>query len=475
MQQLSNLDAAFLHLESANTPMHIGCILSFEHPESERMTFERFKTHIALQLPRSPVFRRRLSRLPLDFDRPYWVEDSNFDIDQHVQSARINKESLSALTDQFFETGINTRLALWSMLYIEEIDGTDDQFTVLIKFHHAAIDGVSGEKILTAIMSTNKQGNTALEDHWQPHPPSATVMLANKLRAWWRAPKELTSLKRQLKQTIEKSQALRSRAGTEQPEFFTAPKTPYNRSIDNSRHIASTHLSLRKIKEIKNAIEGCTVNDVVLAICAGALREQLLSDGQLPAKPIIAMSPVSKRQGDEQDNGNLISAMLVSLATDVSSPIERLLKIQQNAQQAKRFNREVEIEQVLKHLPSLTTSLTLKAYSRLRLARAVNPIFNLIITNVPGSPVPLYLDGAKLTALSGMAPIVDNMGLTLVVTSYLDQLTISMTTVSQMKAPIKTLMKNLASALDELYTLTTPFNHQHTASTVVANQVAQPC
>lgn len=456
MQQLSNLDAAFLYLESDNAPMHIGCILTFNHPAYSRMTFDRFKAHIAQQLPGAPIFRRRLSRLPWDIDRPYWIEDADFNIDQHLKSTQVSEAEFPSLVDRFFEERLNTRRALWSMLYVEDTQAHGDQFRVLIKFHHAAIDGVSGEKILTAIMSPQAQAGAPREDHWQPHPPSATLMLANKVRTWWRTPKELSALSRQLGKSIKSSRVLRSQVGAEQPAFFSAPATPYNQSIETGRHLVSAELSLKKIKEIKNRFEGCTVNDVVLAICAGALREHLLSEGQLPATPIIAMSPVSKRQGDEAADGNLISAMLVSLATDIASPLERLLAIQKNTQQAKRFNREVQMEQVIRRVPSLPASLALKTYTRFRVAKAVNPVFNLIITNVPGSPTPLYLDGAPLIGLEGMAPIVDNMGLTLVVTSYLDHLTISITTFSRRKAEVQKLVAAMAPSLDELYALKEP-------------------
>ncbi len=461
MQQLSNLDASFLYLESPQSPMHIGCILTFAAPTSGNMSFQRFKHFIASRLPTSPIFRRRLAGLPLNIDRPYWVEDQNFDIDSHLQHIQLQDESdttqRNALINHFFSQNLNPALPLWDMLYIDRPDNAQGEFSVLLKFHHAAVDGMSAEKILTGLLSPCENPISPIVDSWKPESPSVTRMVSNKLRSLYHTPAELVAFTQHLGHAVKRSRQLRQRdKGQQPPYFFMSPHSPFNGEVEPTRQINSAHLLMTTVKAVKNAYPGCTVNDVVLAVCAGALRQLLISLDQLPDAPLVAMAPVSKREGSEREQGNLISAMLISLATDIASPLSRLEAIQKNACTAKEYNREVAMEQVITHLPSWTSSLVLKTYTRFRIANRLKPVFNLIITNVPGSPRPLYMDGAQLTSMEGMAPIVDGMGLTLVVTSYIDRLTIAVTSTADMATHMHDFIGHLDHSLNELYSAVMP-------------------
>jgi diacylglycerol O-acyltransferase / wax synthase len=455
MQQLSNMDTSFLSLESQRTPMHIGCIWTFSAPKTGKMTFPRFKRHVVSRLPISPVFRRRLSSLPMNIDLPYWVEDRNFDIDNHLQHTQLHgkdaEEQKKTLSNHFFSQTLDQSKPLWAMIFIDCSNDESGEFSVLLKFHHAAADGKSAEKILSGLLSDSSEAVEPIEDTWEPETLSITRMAGNKLRSLYHAPKELSALTQSLKHSLVNSVQLRYRDKQEQPpHFFMSPHSPFNEQIEPARHMSSAHLSLSTIKEIKKAYAGSTVNDVVLTICAGALRKHLLKQGQLPVSPMVAMVPVSKREGDEQDQGNLVSPMLVSLATNVGSPLARLETVHQNALKAKEYNREVAIEKIINHLPSWSSAWVTKAYTHFRVAKRINPVFNLIITNVPGPTNPLYLDGAELTSMEGMAPIVDGMGLTLVVTSYIDTLTIAVTSTSDMAAHAPFFLKYLHESLEEL-------------------------
>ena len=455
MQQLSNMDTSFLSLESQRTPMHIGCIWTFSAPKAGKMTFPRFKRHVVSRLPVSPVFRRRLSSLPMNIDLPYWVEDHNFNIDNHLQHIQLHgkdtEEQKRTLSNKFFSQTLDQSKPLWAMTFIDCSDDDSGQFSVLLKFHHAAVDGKSAEKILSGLLSADQESADPLQDSWAPETISITRMLGNKLRSIYRAPKELSALTQSLGHSLVNSTQLRYRDKQEQPpHFFMSPHSPFNEEIDTARHMSSAHLSLSMIKDIKKAYAGSTVNDVVLTICAGALRKHLLKQGQLPVSPMVAMVPVSKRDGNEQDQGNLISPMLVSLATNVGSPLARLEAVHQNALKAKEYNREVAVEKIINHLPSWSSAWVTKAYTYFRVANHIKPVFNLIITNVPGPSCPLYLDGAELISLEGMAPIVDGMGLTLVITSYIDTLTVSVTSTSEMAAHAPFFIKYLHEALEEL-------------------------
>ncbi len=461
MQQLSHLDTRFLHLESHRSPMHIGCILNFVSPPGNAMTFERFSRHVAARLSCSPVFRRRLTGLPLGLDRPYWVEDRQFRLDRHLQQVSLPAtESAGVRTDRingFFSESLSRDKPLWEMRFVTVEGDQSGEFSVLMKFHHAALDGVSAEKVLAALLSPNARDASVFTDAWRPEFPSLTLMAANCLKSFQRASRDWKAFASHLGHSMSQSLQLRSRDGHAQPPvFFMAPNTPFNGKIEAARHLCSAHLSLAKIKAIKNAHAGTTVNDVVLAICAGALRRHLDRIGQLPDESLVAMVPVNKRQGGEQQQGNLVSAMLVSLATDLDSPLQRLKAVHQNAECAKEYQREVALEEVFSTLPLTLSSLLLKGFVRSRLGAWLRPVFNLIVTNVPGSPVPLYLDGARLVSLEGTAPIVDGMGLTLVVTSYVDMLTVSITSTADQAEQLPLLVSDLYQSLQELHALSTP-------------------
>jgi len=474
MHRLSNLDASFLHLESARTPMHIGCVLTFSAPASGEMTFQRFKDFIASRLPISPIFRRKLSSQIFDIDRPAWIEDENFNIDEHIfdQELDLSREQhqKNELISDFFSSTLDQSRPLWEMLFIknseqktksiEDKPNTKGEFYALLKFHHAAVDGMSAEKILSGLMSPEKTSLETLKDAWKPKPSyfskTAMEVTGKHVQNAYRAPNKLLALIRRTGHSALSSQALRFIDKQQlPPHFFMAPDTPFNREIDKEHDFASAHLSLHKIKEVRKAYPGSTINDVVLAVCAGALRKGLDQQGELPEQALVAMIPVSKRRKDEsnpkKENGNLISPMLVSLATDIDDSVSRLGMIHQNTLVAKKFNKKVAVERIMKHLPSWSSALTIKAFTHLRLGKYINPVFNTIITNVPGPKEPLYLDGAELLSMEGIAPIVDGMGLTMVVTSYIDTLTISLTTSASMSEQTHHLVNHFEGALEDLH------------------------
>ncbi len=461
MQQLSNLDASFLYLESPRTPMHIGCILLFGKPKTGEMTFERFLNYIESRLPISPMFRRRLKTVPLDLDRPYWIDDDSFDINNHIKQIRLFgkdiSEQRSDLVDTFFSETLNPARPLWEILFIQNSENPEGEFSVALKLHHSAADGKTAEKILTGLLSNTPDSAINLEDTWQPKAPSMTAMASNRLRSLYRSPSELFSLGKNLSHSIANSQILRLLDNQQRPpNFFTSPETPFNDKIGTAHSLSSAHLSLAAIKEIKTAYPGSTVNDVVLTVCAGALRKHLLSENKLPDTSISAMVPVSKRPETGDAEGNLISPMLVSLATDIESPLDRLATIHQNASMAKKYNRKVAMERIINHLPSWSSSWVTKAYTRFRIANKFKPIFNLIITNVPGPTCQMYLDGAKLKSLEGVAPIVDGMGLTLVITSYMKTLTVGITSTEEMSSHAPLFIKYLHESLNELHNALVP-------------------
>jgi WS/DGAT/MGAT family acyltransferase len=296
-------------------------------------------------------------------------------------------------------------------------------------------------------------------DTWQPEAlPTLTSVIRRRFGEIKHAPEQTKVL---LKSTaalasllVKSTLTLRYR---HLPSFFLAPKTPFNRPVTAERRYLGVQLSLTLVKAIKNSQKGLTVNDVVLAICAGATRRYLKECGDLPKASLVAMAPVSRRAQDEKAlAGNKVSAMLIKLATDVEHPVERLHRIHENAQLAKEYNRDIPIDSLMDLLPVAAPALTLSSFSALKMTRHLPPIFNMVITNVPGSPIPLYFDGAPLQSMSGMVGVYDGMALTFVVMSYLDQLSIGMTTTMEAVIKPELLAQYLQEAAIELASAVLP-------------------
>lgn len=460
MQPLSNLDASFLHLEKTGTPMHVGGLLLFAAPRDGVMTFDRFRRHVGTRMQTARVFRQRLVMPAGPLLRPVWVEDPEFRLDNHLRRRPVNtpitRESLEAVCSAFFSKPLRRDQPLWELMFVHNMR-PEDGFAVLLKVHHCALDGVSAEAVITGLLDFTPEPRPMSPDTWQPEP---LPELADSLRA---ARDGLGDVRVLGKQGVSLARSaavigahwLKHNVGPARdrdlPRYFAAPETPFNRPVTAERQFFGVQLSLTKIKAIKNTRPGCTVNDVVLAVCAGAVRRYLAAEGALPDASLIAMAPVSRRNGAEQAaGGNQVSSMLIRLATDIADPVARLERIHANAEQAKRYSREVPVDSLLDRLPPAGPGLALTAYSRLRLGNRIPPVFNFVVTNVPGSPLPLFLDGAMLRGIGGMVGVYDNMALNFVVMSYLDQLSICVTTTPDaVRMPMR-LTHALEEALEEL-------------------------
>lgn len=441
MQQLTNLDASFLSLENDESPMHVGGVLIFDAPAHGRMTPERLREHVFARLQTARVFRQRVVMPVWHLDAPWWVEDENFCLDNHLRyekvDAPLTNEGLQALSAEFFSTPLPRDRPLWELVFVEPAGNAHRRlprqggaFALLIKVHHAALDGVSAEAVIAGLLDTSVTPRTLPRDEWLPEalPRQSALLLQQlgKVPAWQAQGRELLHSARQLGQRFLQRAVGRDERAL--PYYFTAPRTPFNTPVTQERLYCTAELSLPRIKQLKNRIPGLTVNDVVLAICAGAARRYLEKEGALPERSLVAMAPISKRSHDQKKAaGNKVSSMLIRLATDIDDPLQRLRQIHDNAQLAKAYSREMTMEALFDQLPHAATAHFLSRYAQGRVARRLPPMFNMVITNVPGSPVPLYLDGAMMRGFTGMAGVFDGMALTMVVLSYRDTVSISLT------------------------------------------------
>jgi diacylglycerol O-acyltransferase / wax synthase len=443
MLQLSAQDASFVYLETPHTPMHIGSVAIYD-PSTAPNGFVRFKDILAFigsRLGGARSFRQRLVRVPFDVDHPYWIEDPEFDIEYHVRHIALPKpgdwRQLCIQVARLQSRPMDLTKPLWEFTIIEGLDNIKGlppgSFAMYSKVHHAAIDGMSGVEMSAAIHDLDAL-MTPLEtpDVWQPEnmPNVAELLtksyfnsLKHPLRVVETIGRSLPGLANLTKQVRKGDISVRN-AGP-------APKTRLNGKVSAHRVWDAVPLPLSDIRAIKNAVEGATVNDVVLSIVGGALRIYLKSKDELPKDSLTAMAPISVRQeGEKAALGNLVSAMVVGLGTQIEDPLERLRYVHLEAVNSKALTNAVGAKTLADYsrlMPSALAGLAARLYTRTGAANAHAPAYNCVVTNVPGSRVPLYFCGAKMVGMYGTGPIFDGMGLINVVYSYGSEVAISFT------------------------------------------------
>lgn len=466
MKQLLGLDAAFLYLETANAPMHIGGLLLLEPGNgAESFDFAVLRDFMASRLHVSRIFRQRLVHDPLHLGSPHWIEDEHFDLDNHLTRTRLAEPGgwaqLAALVAFELSQPLNRERPLWEMLYVDGLEAIPEvpagTLAMISKIHHAAIDGGSGAEILGALFDLSPEPRPRPEAiPWKPETvPSDLELLARTGRNIAAKPYALAgAVGRTMKGVAGMGAAWALKRIKPPPSPFTAPRTRLNVPVDKDRVWAGQRFALSRIKEIKQAVDGATVNDVVLAICAGALRDYLLAVDDLPARPLIAMAPVSVRaEGERGAMGNRVSAMLVSLATDEADPMKRLIAIHDSALRSKVHQKAIGADTLTDYtefVPFNVAALATRLYTSMGGAKLHRPVFNVVITNVPGPQEPLYMAGARLLAHYGMGPILDGMGLFMPVLSYAGSLTISAVSCRSILPDIARLTAGLETALSEL-------------------------
>lgn len=462
MKQLSGIDAAFLNLEMPRTPMHIGgvYILEGETPKG-RFDFETFRAHMSERMAVSSVFRRRLVEVPLNLDHPYWVEDPDFDLDLHLPHIGLpapgGMKELMTLAAQMLARPLDRSRALWELIYVEGLKGIegvpDGSIALIAKVHHAAVDGISGEEILGALLDLTPEPREVAAEPWQPENlPNPVQLFLHGVKETFKSPPHGWRLARTVGTTLAK--AARERLlGHENlpPALFSAPYTITNAAVTTRRVFGGTQLLQSRITAIRNAVPGTTANDVVLTVCSGALREYLRQRGVLPDESLVAMAPISVRKRQERRTaGNRIFAMLVALATQESHPLRRLELIQGSVRTSLQYKKAVEAARLAEDLPAAAASLATRWYVRNQISQKHRPWFNVVITNVPGPHRPLYMGGARLLQQLGSGPIIDGMGLIIVITTYAGSIGLGLTSCKEIFPDIELLAANMQGALDEL-------------------------
>ncbi|MGH9054487.1 MAG: WS/DGAT/MGAT family O-acyltransferase [Acidimicrobiales bacterium] len=462
MKQLSGMDASFLYMETATTVGHVSGLGIFQLPDQPGWSpYEAMREKLARSIGDVEPMRRRLVEVPFGLDHPYWIDDPDFDLEFHVRNTAVpppgRDDQLANLVARLVARAMDRAHPLWEAYVIEGL--RDDRFAVLVKVHHATIDGAAGAELIKIFYDAEPSdvgtgtgdradGEAAPRRERVPSPAQvlATVVrdaafkpgkfLRLQVRAA-RAVGELTrnrgltglaDLARVIPNPVGAQVAARSERDADRappPPENAAPSTPFNGAISSHRRVALRSVDLGEIKAVKNATS-TTVNDVVMAVCAGALRNYLLDHQALPASPLVAMVPVSIRTGEESDPWtNRVSAMFPLLPTTEAEPIERLRLAQQIMLDAKGRFSLVPADVLTEYADFAPPALAIRAArmaSRLRLADRVGPPFNLVISNVPGPRHPLWLGPAQLLHYFPVSTITESQGLNITVQSYCDKM-----------------------------------------------------
>ena len=431
MKRLSLLDALFLYMETPETPMHVASVTIFKPESPQDDLFDRFREHTAARLDLLPSYRRRLEPTPLGIDHPAWVVEDKVDLDYHIRHATLPKpggmEELRALIAQVHAVPLDRSRPLWEYHFIEGLE--DGGFAVYVKVHHSTMDGIAG----MATLGVTYDFEPGAEHESLPArivPPDVepsdfieltSTAVGDFVRQGWRAVKSLPGVVRALTKVAP-------HFGRDARFLYSyvkdMPRTPFNTAISSHRVYATSSLPLHEVKAFAKS-RGVTINDVVLALCAGALRRYLIEHSALPEKPLTAGVPVSLRPLGNAQLNNQVFFTLSRLPTDIAEPLPRLAAAQAAGQEAKNLFADmrdlVTTDVSILGAPLLVTGLV-RLWAGARASNYVGPLFNTVISNVPGPRQTMYCVGAPATHYFPVSIPYHGCALNITVQSYLDQL-----------------------------------------------------
>ncbi len=429
MKKLGGMDAGFLYAETPQTPMHVAGLSVLQLPSGDRDDFYAiYKEHIAKRLHLMSVLTMKLVPSPYDIDHPVWVADPDIDLDYHIRHLGLPRpgtmQQLEELVGRLHSNFLDRSRPLWEFYVIDGL--ADGQVAVYTKMHHAAVDGGAGMALTQVMYDT-----TPVPREVEPPPPAAprsaepdAMMLIgaayrNFLNQQIDALRKLPDVMKAVADLARPDLAQLTR-NLRKPPQLTAPKTMLNVSITSQRSFTALSLPLAEAKALAKATES-KLNEVVLAISAGALRRYLHEHDNLPKDSLMAMVPVSLREPGNTDTNNQVSAMLCSLATDIADPLERLHAIREASGEAKQFTGKIK-DATPRDFSVFGAPLWIQGMAsfaaRARLADNLPSQANVVISNVPGPQSPLYLAGAKMLTLYPVSIPAHGMALNITVQSY---------------------------------------------------------
>jgi len=495
MRQLSEHDAAYIYSDSAHANSNVTLLHIYDQSTAPggMVRFKQILAHVESRLGQLPVFREKVLRVPLDLDYPYWIEDENFDIEYHVRHIALPKpgdwRQFCIQASRIHARPLDLNRPLWEMYVIEGLDSFLDlpvgSFAVLLKIHHAAVDVAQGSEITTLLHDLSP-------DSPPPAPPAPWFpeTAPGNLGLLLRAGFNVATFPLRIAQPLTRSwTTLKSATRTFVGEFVGRPQefpmTRFNSEVSPHRVFETRRFALADFKAIRGLIDGATVNDVVLAVCAGGLRRYLDLQGELPDDSLVAAAPIAVRVGGDKGSKGSAGAghasfswVRVALATDIADPVERLAAIRATSSSSDVMAQAVSARELIdlaEHAPSAAIAATSKM---LRSASALlgnwAPLANCAIANVPGPSVPLYLHGARLTYVSAIMPISDGMGLVFSVTSYSGMIVVSFTACYEQLPDPEAFAQCLRDSFQEYLALVRPARRRKAQAAAVHKPAQKP-
>jgi diacylglycerol O-acyltransferase len=435
MDRLSGLDALFLYGEQGGMHMHVCAVIIIDPSTMPGgYSFDGIKQTFANRMHLVPQFRRRLATIPLGLHHPIWVDDPDFDLDYHIRRigcpAPGGPEQVADIASDIAGRSLDRNRPLWEFWIVEGLN--DGHVAVVGKMHHSTIDGVSGANLMMEVLDLepDPKDRPTHPEPYEPAPvPSEWRRIGGAFAEVAMNPVRLAKL---IPSTVGAVvNFVNTRRSHDRPNSgmaapFTSPKTSFNGAITPHRKVAFVDVPLDDIKKARKLVDGATVNDVVLSVTAGALRRYLDKHGEHYDKSLTAAIPVGVHDETAGSAGqNRVSVMFSSLATDIDDPVERLRRIHDANKGAKAEQKALGASMMMEWAElaaPVMFSLAARLYTSTRLADRMPAPFNLIVSNVPGPPIPLYFCGARLIDLYPLGPIMDGLGLNLTVLSNMDHM-----------------------------------------------------
>lgn len=454
-------DAWFLYLESGTVHLHVTGLLILDPSAAPNgFSFAKLRRHVISRLDLLPMLRRRAVEVPLGIDHASWINDPAFDIDNHIRRRSLKQDgsaqALAHVVGEFASIPLDRSRPLWQMLVVDGLD--DGTVAVAIKMHHCIIDGVTGMDVLTHLLDITPSPPKRRPSKYQPDPdPNVFETVADatwhRLTTPLRPARAAVNVAGSISRAAAASVGRRLSGDQAAAHPLNAPRTAVNGTITGRRAVAYGTTDLDDFKEIARAFD-VKINDVVLACCTTGLRDYLSARDDLPDRALVCSVPVSTHAPDrEERSANQVSDMFVNLPVHVADPIERLQLIHQGCLGAKKVQESLGsdmIGDVVELLPASLFHAAARLYSVVGLADRLPPVHNLVVSNVIGAPVPLYLAGAEVVAMYPFGPLMEGTGLNVTVVSSNGQMNIGLITCPDLVDDPDALLEAILGGVSEL-------------------------
>ena len=461
MKHLSALDALFLHLETPETPMHVGSLMLLARPPGKKSAYEAIRAHITKRLHLAPVFSRVVGFMPIDLANPVWLDAKDIDLDYHIRSLRLLKPGgraqLEDAVAKLHEGALDRARPLWQFTVIEGLENGEVGFYA--KIHHAALDGQGGIAVAQALLDAQaKPRAVAKPQASMPARPAPSVVsmigsaLRNTVAQYGRIVKGVPEV---VKAAARGGAVALSSSELRKRGVALGPRTPLNAAIGPRRSFVALQIPLAEAKAIARHFDA-KLNDVVLATCAGALRRHFKDDRAALAKAMIGAVPVSLRAPGDTTQANYVSMMLVSLATHIADPVKRMAAIIAASSRAKTLTGSMKgaipTDMPSLGVPWLMATIT-PLYRKAAAANKIPVVANVAISNVPGPQVPLFLAGGELKAYYPVSIVTHGLALNITIVSYNGSLDYGLVSARASMPNLRQFARHLQAAHRELMTI----------------------